>query len=41
MPDDLNENPDVFVKDRETGRTERVNIAFDGSEGESFGLTYN
>jgi hypothetical protein len=39
VPDDLNENPDVFIKDRETGQTERVNIAFDGSEGDSYSLT--
>jgi Tol biopolymer transport system component len=39
VPDDLNENSDVFIKDRETGQTERVNIAFDGSEGDSYSLT--
>ena len=41
VPDDFNGNLDVFVKDRETGQTERVSIAFDGSEGDRFSVTSN
>ncbi|MCC7077940.1 MAG: cadherin-like domain-containing protein [Acidimicrobiia bacterium] len=32
VADDTNEEPDVFVHDRETGETERVSIADDGSQ---------
>lgn len=32
VPDDHNETCDVFVRDRERGTTERVSIAFDGSD---------
>lgn len=33
VPDDTNERWDVFVLDRQTGTTERVSVASDGSEG--------
>lgn len=32
VADDTNETADVFVRDRETGTTERVSVGFDGSE---------
>jgi len=38
VPDDYNQHVDVFIKDRGTGQTERANIAFDGSEGDSSSL---
>jgi hypothetical protein len=33
VPDDTNEEPDVFVKDLLAGDTQRVSLAYDGSEG--------
>ncbi|HEX6335740.1 MAG TPA: S8 family serine peptidase [Jiangellaceae bacterium] len=35
VPDDTNDRSDVFVHDRETGETERVSVASDGSEGDA------
>ena len=34
VTDDTNGVGDVFVHDRQTGLTERVNVAFDGSQGD-------
>jgi Tol biopolymer transport system component len=34
VPDDTNGSPDVFVHDRATGRTARVSVASDGSQGD-------
>jgi PKD repeat protein len=36
VPDDTNMTADVFVHDRETGQTERVSVASDGTEGNGF-----
>jgi Tol biopolymer transport system component len=35
VPGDTNNDPDIFVHDRETGATERVSIATDGTQGNS------
>jgi Tol biopolymer transport system component len=34
VPNDTNNAPDVFVHDRQTGQTERVSVASDGTQGE-------
>lgn len=38
VPGDTNENDDVFVFDRKTGRTERVSVASDGAQADSSNL---
>lgn len=38
VPGDTNENDDVFVFDRKTGRTERVSVASDGAQADSSSL---
>ncbi|MFO1048254.1 MAG: hypothetical protein U1E52_10200 [Geminicoccaceae bacterium] len=38
VPGDTNENDDIFVFDRKTGRTERVSVATDGTQGDSSSL---
>ncbi len=35
VPDDTNERPDIFVRDRQTGTTERVSVAADGTQANS------
>jgi subtilisin family serine protease/Tol biopolymer transport system component len=41
VTDDTNDTADIFVHDRETGVTERVSVASDGSETERFGFSSN
>jgi Tol biopolymer transport system component len=36
VPGDVNDNDDVFLHDRQTGVTERVSVASDGSLGDSW-----
>jgi Tol biopolymer transport system component len=36
VPADTNEAPDVFVRDREAGTTERVSVGADGAEGNNY-----
>lgn len=38
VPDDTNDSYDNFVHDRQTGQTERVSVASDGAEGNSWSL---
>ena len=37
VPGDTNERPDVFVRDRVTGVTERVSVASDATQGDGYG----
>jgi Tol biopolymer transport system component len=41
VPGDTNGAADVFVHDRETGTTERVSVASDGTEGDSSSFAWN
>jgi Tol biopolymer transport system component len=36
VPGDTNEQPDIFVRDRQTGTTERVNVAADGTQANNY-----
>ena len=36
VPGDTNEQPDIFVRDRQTGTTERVNVAADGTQANDY-----